>query len=97
MTTQTYRRARHSVSGLQAHLVFVTKYRRQQVSPQVRTQGGRDGIHGLSVNGIRVVKRPRHTRILRTLTRKQQSDGRGQPMGAPGGGEVGACAGGDLL
>ena len=28
MTTQTYRRARHSVSMLHAHLVFVTKYRR---------------------------------------------------------------------
>ncbi len=28
MTTQTYRRARHSVSLLHAHLVFVTKYRR---------------------------------------------------------------------
>lgn len=27
MTTQTYRRARHSVSLLHAHLVFVTKYR----------------------------------------------------------------------
>lgn len=29
MTTQTYRRARHSVSLLHAHLVFVTKYRRK--------------------------------------------------------------------
>jgi putative transposase len=28
MTTQTYRRARHSVSLLHAHLVFVTNYRR---------------------------------------------------------------------
>jgi putative transposase len=28
MTTQTYRRAPHSVSLLHAHLVFVTKYRR---------------------------------------------------------------------
>lgn len=28
MTTPTYRRARHSVSSLHAHLVFVTKYRR---------------------------------------------------------------------
>src|SRR5271163_4243556 len=28
MTTQTYRRARHSVWLLHAHLVFVTKYRR---------------------------------------------------------------------
>jgi putative transposase len=28
MTTQTYRRARHSVSLLHAHLVFVRKYRR---------------------------------------------------------------------
>jgi putative transposase len=28
VTTQTYRRARHSVSLLPAHLVFVTKYRR---------------------------------------------------------------------
>jgi Transposase IS200 like len=28
LTTQTYRRARHSVSLLHAHLVFVTKYRR---------------------------------------------------------------------
>jgi REP element-mobilizing transposase RayT len=28
MTTQSYRRARHSVSLLHAHLVFVTKYRR---------------------------------------------------------------------
>lgn len=28
MTTQSYRRARHSVSSLHAHLVFVTKYRR---------------------------------------------------------------------
>lgn len=28
MTTPTYRRARHSVSLLHAHLVFVTKYRR---------------------------------------------------------------------
>ena len=28
MTTQTYRRARHSVSLLHAHLVFVAKYRR---------------------------------------------------------------------
>jgi putative transposase len=28
MTTQTYRRARHSVSLLHAHFVFVTKYRR---------------------------------------------------------------------
>jgi Transposase IS200 like len=28
MTTQTYRRARHSVSLLHAHLVFVTSYRR---------------------------------------------------------------------
>jgi putative transposase len=27
VTTQTYRRARHSVSLLHAHLVFVTKYR----------------------------------------------------------------------
>ena len=29
MTTQAYRRARHSVSLLHAHLVFVTKYRRK--------------------------------------------------------------------
>ena len=29
MTTQTYRRSRHSVSLLHAHLVFVTKYRRK--------------------------------------------------------------------
>jgi Transposase IS200 like len=29
MTNQTYRRARHSVSLLHAHLVFVTKYRRK--------------------------------------------------------------------
>lgn len=29
MTTPTYRRARHSVSLLHAHLVFVTKYRRK--------------------------------------------------------------------
>lgn len=29
MTTQTYRRARHSGSLLHAHLVFVTKYRRR--------------------------------------------------------------------
>lgn len=29
MTTQTYRRARHNVSLLHAHLVFVTKYRRK--------------------------------------------------------------------
>ena len=28
MTTQTYRRARHSVSALHAHLVFATMYRR---------------------------------------------------------------------
>lgn len=28
MTTQTYRRATHSVSLLHTHLVFVTKYRR---------------------------------------------------------------------
>ena len=28
MTTPTYRRARHTVSLLHAHLVFVTKYRR---------------------------------------------------------------------
>lgn len=28
MTTQSYRRVRHSVSLLHAHLVFVTKYRR---------------------------------------------------------------------
>lgn len=28
MTTQAYRRARHSVTLLHAHLVFVTKYRR---------------------------------------------------------------------
>lgn len=29
MTNQTYRRARHNVSLLHAHLVFVTKYRRR--------------------------------------------------------------------
>jgi putative transposase len=29
MTTQTYRHARHSVSLLHSHLVFVTKYRRR--------------------------------------------------------------------
>ena len=29
MTTQTYRRSRHRVSLLHAHLVFVTKYRRK--------------------------------------------------------------------
>lgn len=29
MTTQLYRRARHNVSLLHAHLVFVTKYRRK--------------------------------------------------------------------
>lgn len=29
MTTQAYRRARHSVSLLHAHVVFVTKYRRK--------------------------------------------------------------------
>ena len=29
MTNQTYRRARHSVSLLHAHLVLVTKYRRR--------------------------------------------------------------------
>ena len=29
MTTPTYRRSRHSVSLLHAHLVFVTKYRRK--------------------------------------------------------------------
>ncbi|MGB0436578.1 MAG: IS200/IS605 family transposase [Mycobacterium sp.] len=29
MTTTTYRRARHSMSLLHAHLVFVTKYRRK--------------------------------------------------------------------
>ena len=37
MTTQTYRRARHSVSGLQAHLVFVTKYRRPVFTDEMLT------------------------------------------------------------
>ena len=37
MTTQTYRRARHSVSALQAHLVLVTTYRRPLVTDEMLT------------------------------------------------------------
>ena len=37
MTTQTYRRARHSVSALQAHLVLVTKYRRPVFTDEMLT------------------------------------------------------------
>lgn len=37
MTTQTYRRARHSVSLLHAHLVFVTKYRRRVLTDAMLT------------------------------------------------------------
>ena len=37
MTTQTYRRARHSVSALHAHLVFVTKYRRPVFTDEMLT------------------------------------------------------------
>jgi len=37
VTTQTYRRARHSVSALHAHLVFVTKYRRPVFTDEMPT------------------------------------------------------------
>jgi putative transposase len=37
VTTPTYRRARHSVSLLHAHLVFVTKYRRTLFTDGVLT------------------------------------------------------------
>jgi putative transposase len=37
VTSQTYRRARHSVSLLHAHLVFVTKYRRPVFTGQILT------------------------------------------------------------
>ena len=37
MTTQSYRRARHSVSALHAHLVFVTKYRRPAFTDEMLT------------------------------------------------------------
>ncbi len=37
MTTQSYRRARHSVSLLHAHLVFVTKYRRAVLTDDMLT------------------------------------------------------------
>lgn len=37
MTTQSYRRARHSVSLLHAHLVFVTKYRRKVFTDDMLT------------------------------------------------------------
>ena len=37
MTTQTYRRARHSVSALHAHLVLVTKYRRPVFTDEMLT------------------------------------------------------------
>ena len=37
MTTQTYRRARHSVSALHAHLVFATKYRRPVFTDEMLT------------------------------------------------------------
>lgn len=37
MTTQSYRRARHSVSLLHAHLVFVTKYRRKVFTDDMPT------------------------------------------------------------
>lgn len=46
MTTQTYRRARHSVSLLHAHLVFVTKYRRKGFTDAMLTycQTTMDGV-----------------------------------------------------
>ena len=37
MTTPTYRRARHSVPLLHAHLVFVTKYRRKVITDAMLT------------------------------------------------------------
>ena len=37
MTTQTYHRARHSVSALHAHLVLVTKYRRPVFTDEMLT------------------------------------------------------------
>ncbi|UHJ58598.1 IS200/IS605 family transposase (plasmid) [Mycolicibacterium fortuitum] len=37
MTTQSYRRARHSVSLLHTHLVFVTKYRRAVLTDDMLT------------------------------------------------------------
>jgi putative transposase len=37
VTSQTYRRARHSVSLLHAHLVFVTKYRRPVFTDEILT------------------------------------------------------------
>ena len=37
MTTPAYRRARHSVSALHAHLVFVTKYRRPVFTNEMLT------------------------------------------------------------
>ena len=37
MTTQTYHRARHSVSALQAHLVLITTYRRPVFTDEMLT------------------------------------------------------------
>jgi putative transposase len=59
MTTQTYRRARHSVSLLHAHLVFVTKYRRKVVTDAMLTpcentmRGGCDDLDAelVEING----------------------------------------------
>jgi putative transposase len=50
MTTQAYRRSRHSVSLLHAHLVFVTKYRRKVFTDDMltftehTTRGARDEL-----------------------------------------------------
>lgn len=59
MKMKNYRRGKHSVTLLYAHLVFVTKYRREILSPTVRQRcsevfrevGGKMGFRVLDVNG----------------------------------------------
>ena len=46
---------------------IVAEDRREQARRQVRVEGGRRGIQMFPVNGIGVVERPRHARILSTL------------------------------
>ena len=46
---------------------IVAEDRREQVRRQVRVEGGRRGIQMFPVDGIGVVERPRHARVLRPL------------------------------
>lgn len=83
MTTQSYRRARHSVSLLHTHLVLVTKYRRAVLTDDMLTfteHTTRGVCDELGADLVEFNGEADHVHLLVSYPPKQYIDGQARPL-----------------